>query len=279
MVLAKSLSQLNLRSSVARDFPAVFAGRTGLGASPQYEERWQFLLPLSDRKNRAKGASPLARPNSDFDRSYAARPVARRAATTELEQQLQAELDVARSTRSENRVRVPLRRAGVRRVARAAELAGSRSFARVGGQRKGLVIGMVEHVEKLRAELGAIAFLELPGLRHREVYVPVRGPTEDAVASVALGTVGRRRKDAAVFNVAAVIQQGRLREIPCYWCCPAYGAWAALRHWFQTVEPTGHGRAGRRQGTPRHRVARKEGLVRIEGLSGTLLCSRTARFR
>jgi hypothetical protein len=98
-----------------------------------------------------------------------------------LEQQLQAELDVARTSRSEHRVRVE--GGTVRRAARATELAIEAPIG-IGLAWNSNEVGAVKQIEEFRPELGAISFLELPGLRDRKVNVVILRPAEDIAAGV-----------------------------------------------------------------------------------------------
>ena len=117
------------------------------------------------------------------------------------ENQLQAELNRARASRTHGRVGG----GDVRSGTAAAEATRGRIIEAVtilAAIRIGEV-GVVENVEELRPELGAEALAEMPVLRQREVHVAETGIGENVAAHVAERPQCRRNHDGVPFGVAA----------------------------------------------------------------------------
>lgn len=64
---------------------------------------------------------------------------------------------------------------------------------------------MVEEIEELGSELGAISFLEFPHLRDREIHVSIVWTGEDSPARVTDGSVSGRSQNASILYVASSI--------------------------------------------------------------------------
>src|SRR5271155_2295451 len=109
---------------------------------------------------------------------------------------------MARTARSEHGI------GWVRRVLRMTERRGG---GRIGaGSRK---IRMVEEVEELHPELGGIPFPPLPELGDREIHVSVVGTGKDPRCGVAQSSVGRRRENSPILNVASAVVKGSDGEL------------------------------------------------------------------
>jgi hypothetical protein len=113
----------------------------------------------------------------------------------QLERQLQAELDVARSAGTEHRVaRI---RSGLGEAERVLAAGGIIAW--------GSESGMIENIEKLHPELGAISLSYMPHFGDGEVHIIELRPPETVLTGVTDRSIGRRRQDSSVLDVATII--------------------------------------------------------------------------
>jgi hypothetical protein len=127
-----------------------------------------------------------------------------------LESQLQAELDVAGTARTKNRVEVSV--TSVRRSAGTAELA-AKSAARAHTGWGWSQVNSVEEIEELHSELRAVPFLYPPELSHRKVDVVIHRANEGALGRVAERPVSGRSQDSIALREATEIGQRSKREL------------------------------------------------------------------
>jgi hypothetical protein len=113
-----------------------------------------------------------------------------------LENQPQTELDMPRPARTEHSVARIRSRVGV------AEFSGySPGWVTAGISDR----GVIDEIEKFRPELGAISLSEMPGLGDRHVDILERRAPKTVAACVTVRSVGGRRQNTSVLDVARVI--------------------------------------------------------------------------
>src|SRR5882724_6154707 len=75
---------------------------------------------------------------------------------------------------------------------------------------------MVKQIVELRTPFGAIPLSEMEGLGDRKVHAVVLGSAETVAARAAVCSIGRRRQNASILDVATVIcQRSKSERLLC----------------------------------------------------------------